>query len=164
MRGIGAGTRVFSLLARDPIIPPPDVGVAIQPGRRGVLRYENVSFAYPTRPEAPILQDFSLEIGVGESVAIVYVGIRLSLSLLTYTSQRQEWHWQVEHPVTAAPLLRSSAWKDHVRWPRQVTSVRYLVLLLTIHCRHPRFLDRQLAQYDRTGATRPRSFYWHCCR
>ncbi|KAH7098295.1 P-loop containing nucleoside triphosphate hydrolase protein [Auriculariales sp. MPI-PUGE-AT-0066] len=71
MRGIGAGTRVFGLLQREPLIPPPGVGIPIEPSKRGVLRYEDVSFAYPTRKETPILTNFSLDIKVGESVAIV---------------------------------------------------------------------------------------------
>lgn len=70
MRGIGAGTRVFGLLSREPAIPP-DSGLAIDKSRRGVLRYEGVRFEYPSRPDAHILQGFDLEIGVGESVAIV---------------------------------------------------------------------------------------------
>jgi len=71
MRGVGASTRIFELLGRQPLVPRPDVGVPIQAGRRGVLRYENVNFAYPSRPDTPILTDFNLEIAVGESVAIV---------------------------------------------------------------------------------------------
>ncbi|KZV84372.1 hypothetical protein EXIGLDRAFT_727295 [Exidia glandulosa HHB12029] len=70
MRGIGAGTRVFGLLSREPLIPP-DTGAHIDKSRRGVLRYHNVRFEYPSRPDTRILDDFSLEIGVGESVAIV---------------------------------------------------------------------------------------------
>ncbi|EIW80291.1 hypothetical protein CONPUDRAFT_82597 [Coniophora puteana RWD-64-598 SS2] len=70
MRGIGAGTRIFELLDREPVIRP-DTGVPLDPSRRGTVRFENVSFEYPTRKEVQILDNFNLEIGVGESVAIV---------------------------------------------------------------------------------------------
>ncbi|KAE9400716.1 hypothetical protein BT96DRAFT_857216 [Gymnopus androsaceus JB14] len=70
MRGIGAGTRVFELLGRKPAIPI-DTGVALSPDRRGSVRFERVGFEYPSRRGVEILKDFNLEVGVGESVAIV---------------------------------------------------------------------------------------------
>ncbi|KAF9243225.1 P-loop containing nucleoside triphosphate hydrolase protein [Melanogaster broomeanus] len=70
MRGIGAGTRIFELLDRKPAIAP-NQGIELDPARRGVIRFENVGFEYPTRKGVQILDDFNLEIGVGESVAIV---------------------------------------------------------------------------------------------
>ncbi|KAF8511536.1 P-loop containing nucleoside triphosphate hydrolase protein [Gautieria morchelliformis] len=70
MRAIGAGTRIFDLLSREPAIPP-TTGVVLQPSRKGPIRFENVSFQYPSRQGATILNDFNLEIEVGESVALV---------------------------------------------------------------------------------------------
>ncbi|KAJ7029994.1 P-loop containing nucleoside triphosphate hydrolase protein [Mycena alexandri] len=70
MRGIGAGTRIFELLDRTPAIPP-HKGVAVSAERRGVLKFENIKFEYPSRKGIDILKNFDLEIGVGESVAIV---------------------------------------------------------------------------------------------
>lgn len=78
MRGIGAGTRVFELLGRKPAIPI-DSGIVLSPERRGPVRFERVGFEYPSRKGVEILKDFDLEIGVGESVAIVYVS-----GLVTY--------------------------------------------------------------------------------
>ena len=72
MRGIGAGVRIFDLLDRAPAIPT-DTGVPVDPSRRGVIRFEHVWFEYPTRRNVQILKDLNLEIGVGESVAIVCV-------------------------------------------------------------------------------------------
>ena len=71
MRGIGAGTRIFELLDRRPAIPH-NMGVNLTPTRRGPVRFEGVQFEYPSRKGVEILKDFDLEIGVGESVAIVY--------------------------------------------------------------------------------------------
>ena len=86
MRGIGAGTRIFELLDRAPAIRP-GVGVALDPKRTGPLRFENIMFSYPTRSGVNVLEDFNLEVQVGENVAIVYV-ISLThrnLTKVTYT-------------------------------------------------------------------------------
>lgn len=72
MRGIGAGTRIFELLDRKPAIPP-NIGIDVPITRRGPVRFEGIQFEYPSRKGVEILKDFNLEIGVGESVAIVYV-------------------------------------------------------------------------------------------
>ncbi|KAF4563181.1 ATP-binding cassette permease mdl1 [Pleurotus pulmonarius] len=70
MRGIGAGTRIFELLDRQPHIPPHQ-GIELPRDRRGVIKFENVQFEYPSRKGVDILKEFNLEVGVGESVAIV---------------------------------------------------------------------------------------------
>lgn len=70
MRGIGAGTRIFELLDRTPAIPPGN-GIEVASNRRGPIKFEGVQFEYPSRKGVEILKDLNLEIGVGESVAIV---------------------------------------------------------------------------------------------
>ncbi len=72
MRGIGAGTRIFELLDRKPAVQP-GVGVPLDPKSTGVLRFENITFSYPTRNAINVLEDFTLEVKVGENVAIVCV-------------------------------------------------------------------------------------------
>jgi ABC-type multidrug transport system fused ATPase/permease subunit len=72
MRGIGAGTRIFELLDRTPAIQP-GVGVVLDPKRSGPLRFENITFSYPTRRGVNVLENFSLEVNIGENVAVVYV-------------------------------------------------------------------------------------------
>ena len=52
----------------------PDTPQSLQkqpPKIQGTLELRNVTFAYPTRPDAVILDDFSLEVRPGEVVAIV---------------------------------------------------------------------------------------------
>lgn len=70
MRGIGAGVRIFDLLERKPLIDP-EVGVDIHPGWQASIKFEKVSFRYPSRPTVEVLKDLDLEIHVGESIAIV---------------------------------------------------------------------------------------------
>lgn len=70
MRGIGAGVRIFDLLDRKPAIPP-ETGIEVEPTRRGPIKFEKVSFEYPSRKNVTILKDLDFEVGVGESVAIV---------------------------------------------------------------------------------------------
>ena len=70
MRAIGAGVRIFDLLERKPAIDP-SAGVELDRSRRGSIKFENVSFVYPSRPSVQVLKKLDLEIGVGESVALV---------------------------------------------------------------------------------------------
>ena len=80
MRGIGAGTRIFELLDRKPAIVP-NQGIDVDPSRRGIIRFENVGFEYPSRKGVQILDEFNLEIDVGENVAIVYVSVCVSVAM-----------------------------------------------------------------------------------
>jgi ABC-type multidrug transport system fused ATPase/permease subunit len=41
------------------------------PDGASAIRFENVDFAYPTRPDVPVLQNFSLDIPSGAQVALV---------------------------------------------------------------------------------------------
>lgn len=68
-RAIGASTRVFELLDRAPAVVNP-AGRRL-PDVHGRVRFEGVSFAYPTRPDAPVLQAIGLELEPGKVLALV---------------------------------------------------------------------------------------------
>lgn len=71
MRAIGASVRVFAVVDRESAIPT-DAGIPVPPSvREGIVRFENVTFAYPSRPEVKVLKNFSFEMPVGGSTAIV---------------------------------------------------------------------------------------------
>lgn len=70
MRGIGAGARVFSLMDREPTNIK--LGVGVEPNtNRGEIQFDNVKFAYPSRPAQKILNGVNLKMSPGESVALV---------------------------------------------------------------------------------------------
>ena len=71
LRGAGAASRLNELLNAKPTIAAPDKPQALPMPARGGLSFRNVTFRYPTRPETAALQDFTLEIEPGETVAIV---------------------------------------------------------------------------------------------
>lgn len=68
-----AAARIYQVIDRVPVI---DVaakeGVLLDANTsRGALSFRNVNFSYPSRPDQPILRDFSLDIKPGETVALV---------------------------------------------------------------------------------------------
>jgi len=69
MKGVGAASRLFELQDRQPTISP-TAGLAVT-SARGPIRFQNVSFGYPTRPAVSIFQDLNFEIPQGTNVAVV---------------------------------------------------------------------------------------------
>lgn len=96
VRAMAAAERIFEILDREPLIPAPsnDQSEQIDPLQRAEaipsyvdnehqidlggtnqrplhVEFCNVVFRYPSRPEVPVLDGFSMEIAPGESVALV---------------------------------------------------------------------------------------------
>jgi ATP-binding cassette subfamily B protein len=70
-RGAGAMERILELLATEPAIKTPANPVPLPPTRDGRINFQNISFNYPSRPDTPALENFSLDIEPGEKVAFV---------------------------------------------------------------------------------------------
>ena len=70
-RAAGATERLMELLATEPQIHAPVEPQPLPVPARGEVRFERVSFSYPSRPDVPALADFSLEVRPGETVALV---------------------------------------------------------------------------------------------
>lgn len=65
----GASKRTFQLIDREPSVP---VKGGERPNRmEGQIRFDNVSFHYPARPDVVVLKNFSLDIPMNQTVAFV---------------------------------------------------------------------------------------------
>src|SRR5689334_12055880 len=67
----GAAERLFEILRVKPQITAPPRPAALPVPARGDVGFENVSFAYPTRPDVLAIDNVSLAVKAGEKVAIV---------------------------------------------------------------------------------------------
>ena len=70
-RAAGATERLFDLLATTPEIAAPAAPTALPAPPVGRIAFEQVRFFYPSRPDSPVLDDFTLVVEPGETVALV---------------------------------------------------------------------------------------------
>ena len=71
LRGAGAAARLGQLLQEEPVIAAPPNPVALPDPPLGRVAFDHVVFRYPTRPDVSALDDFTLHIEPGETVAVV---------------------------------------------------------------------------------------------
>ncbi len=67
----GSAGRIAEILTIEPEIRTPKNPVALPKPAKGEIKFENVSFAYPTRPETRVLENVSFTVVPGERVAVV---------------------------------------------------------------------------------------------
>src|SRR5258708_4831041 len=67
----GAAERLFEILRVRPEIAAPAAPRPLPKPARGDVSFENVSFAYPMRPDVPVVARVSFSVRAGEKVAIV---------------------------------------------------------------------------------------------
>jgi ATP-binding cassette subfamily B protein len=70
-RGAGAMERLTELLQAEPVIRAPAQPEHLPERVEGRIRFDHVGFSYPSRPEELALNDFSLDIEPGDTLAIV---------------------------------------------------------------------------------------------
>ncbi len=70
-RAAGATERLFELLAVEPAIRAPAQPVALPVPAQGTVTFDDVTFRYPSRPDAAALDRLSLTVRAGENVALV---------------------------------------------------------------------------------------------
>ena len=70
-RAAGAMERLSELLEAQPNIGPPARPLELPPRVTGAMRFDNVTFHYPSRPDSAALVNFSLDVAPGETVAFV---------------------------------------------------------------------------------------------
>lgn len=70
-RAAGATERLMELLATQPEIAAPAHPVSLPQPLEGAIAFNNLTFHYPSRPDRAALQDFSLTVEPGETIALV---------------------------------------------------------------------------------------------
>ncbi|MCH7543335.1 MAG: ATP-binding cassette domain-containing protein [Proteobacteria bacterium] len=70
-RAAGASERLIDLLATKADITAPARPTALPSPARGEVRFDDVTFHYPSRPDTPALVDFTLALKPGEKIALV---------------------------------------------------------------------------------------------
>jgi ATP-binding cassette subfamily B protein len=70
-RAAGATERLLELLETPPRVVAPEAPAVPPSGDRLELALDDVAFSYPSRPDAPALQRFTLRVEAGERVALV---------------------------------------------------------------------------------------------
>ncbi len=134
-RAAGSAEKVFELLHREPAIPPH--GGRTLTRVEGQVRFEGVSFAYPSRPDVKVLSGFELSLAPGEVVALVgpsgagkstiasmlyrlYDPLegRLLLDEVPYRELDAEWLRRQVGVVAQEPLLFSTSIAENIRYGR----------------------------------------------
>nr|WP_244404170.1 ABC transporter transmembrane domain-containing protein [Fulvimarina pelagi] len=67
----GAAERLSELLTEEPQVRAPAEPLALPSPAAGRIVFDHVTFAYPSRPDLPTIEDLSFTIAPGETVAIV---------------------------------------------------------------------------------------------
>jgi ATP-binding cassette subfamily B protein len=70
-RAAGATERLMELLHEVPVIRSPKNPLSLSRPAGGAVKFDDVTFRYPTRPDFKALNGFSLEVKSGEAVALV---------------------------------------------------------------------------------------------
>lgn len=70
-RAAGAAGRLAELLVAEATIKAPANPVALPPKVNGKISFDNVTFHYPSKKDAPALEAFDLTVNPGETVALV---------------------------------------------------------------------------------------------
>ena len=71
LRAAGASERLVEILETESEIKAPNDNAVMLKSVRGEIGFNDVSFAYPTRPDDVILKDITLTVAPGETVALV---------------------------------------------------------------------------------------------
>jgi ATP-binding cassette subfamily B protein len=70
-RAAGASERLMELLHVEPEVQAPANPVQLPASAKGAISFRDVSFRYPTRPDAAALEEFTLDVKPGEAIALV---------------------------------------------------------------------------------------------
>ena len=138
-KAIGATERVFELIEQKPSIQD---GTESPEGCDGAVRLHSIDFSYPTRPDNPVLTNCSLEIRIGEVLALVgpsgsgksTIAALLSrmydpnqgeilLDERPIRSLKLDWLRAQVGVVSQEPILFASSIADNIRYARPEASM-----------------------------------------
>ncbi|XP_075257058.1 ATP-binding cassette sub-family B member 10, mitochondrial-like isoform X2 [Convolutriloba macropyga] len=72
MKAVGASTRIWEIMDNQPLIPLEDGKNSVKADNiQGKISFRDVTFNYPSRPDLPVLDKFSLEVESGKVTALV---------------------------------------------------------------------------------------------
>ncbi|MDD2942570.1 MAG: ABC transporter transmembrane domain-containing protein [bacterium] len=71
MQSAGAADRIFEIIEQRPAIVSPEFPLPLPNTAQRSVRFESVSFTYPSRPDVSVLSDVSFTIPAGKTVALV---------------------------------------------------------------------------------------------
>ncbi|MCB0324662.1 MAG: ATP-binding cassette domain-containing protein [Bdellovibrionales bacterium] len=71
MQAVGAAERIFEIVDSPAHVTSPSAPLPIPQRRTGDIRFEGVSFSYPSRPDSLILHNLTFAIEEGQTVALV---------------------------------------------------------------------------------------------
>jgi ABC-type multidrug transport system fused ATPase/permease subunit len=84
MKSIGASSRIFYLLDRQPKVRCK--GGKVLTSFRGEIEIRDVGFAYPSRSDTKVLHEFNLKLNPGQVVALVGPSGAFFIGTLLYLS------------------------------------------------------------------------------
>uniref|UniRef100_A0A8C9TTI8 Transporter 1, ATP-binding cassette, sub-family B (MDR/TAP) n=1 Tax=Scleropages formosus TaxID=113540 RepID=A0A8C9TTI8_SCLFO len=135
-KAVGASEKIFEYVDRQPQVPPE--GSLAPKVLRGNVHMKNITFAYPKRPDTPVLKGFSLELKPGEVTALVGpsgAGKSTCVSLLErfyqpqdgeilldeqplYSYQNQYLHDKIA-VVSQEPVLFARSVRENIKYGRE---------------------------------------------
>ncbi|KAK9472684.1 P-loop containing nucleoside triphosphate hydrolase protein [Dipodascopsis tothii] len=69
--GIAAAAKIFATIDRVPVIDSESTEGVVLDHVQGDIKLDNIKFIYPSRPNVVVMEDMSLSVGAGQTVALV---------------------------------------------------------------------------------------------
>lgn len=163
MKAVGASERVFELVDRTPLVGS---GERTPTKTKGAVRFEGVEFAYPTRPDSPVLTGLDLELAPGRVVALVgpsgggkstvaallsrfYDPLRgrVLLDDVDYRELNTDWLRRQVGVVSQEPILFATSIQENILYGRPAASIEAVVAAAKAANAHE-FITEFTAGYD----------------